>query len=533
MFPKHYTLKNDQDDFFELHDGRDDKSFKVAKKGIHPANQIKIMKLQKFADGGEVNTDELGLSNPASRMMKKEAPTEESTRPWYTSIGIEELPHEYEARMKSINPQVEAPQEQIQQESVPRVPAEQPVSPDQAVPQTQAPQGMPAAQVPQMGGMGSGGYEKAIMAGAQGQIDQNKQIADLQGQRVQFEEQRMAVSQGIEQDLRQKANQLSQDIATFRVDPEKFWNNKSAGSKFGTALSVILGGIGAGLQGTTQNAALGVLQKSIDLDIESQKLDLGKKQTLLSDNLRMQGDLRSAEAATRAQYESLFQGKLAQLVAKTNNPMIIAASKQQLHDSKMREMQFLGPLIQKQTDRVIKQHLSQRGVNAQEAAGLPDDIRKTLTVLPSGVMVPVASEKEATKGSDVSYRTNVLKANITKLRTIVGRSGTQEFTGPSEEIMTGLINDIATDYAKMVDIESIARPSEVEQAKASLFTPGTWRKSNKSVIKSLDAFEQNVANRALQQYKALGVPDKFLPKLDAAPTKTVNGVTVKVRPDGK
>lgn len=52
-FPKHYTLKKEHDRHFEIHDARDNKSFHVAKRDLHPANQIKIMRLPKFAEGGQ------------------------------------------------------------------------------------------------------------------------------------------------------------------------------------------------------------------------------------------------------------------------------------------------------------------------------------------------------------------------------------------------------------------------------------------------------------------------------------------------
>lgn len=53
MFPKHYSLVKEHDKHFEIHDKRDNKVFSVAKKDLHPANQIKIMKLQKLSDGGQ------------------------------------------------------------------------------------------------------------------------------------------------------------------------------------------------------------------------------------------------------------------------------------------------------------------------------------------------------------------------------------------------------------------------------------------------------------------------------------------------
>ncbi len=53
--PKHYSLHSENDSHFVVHDARDGKTFHIAKKELHPANQIKVMRMQKLADGGDVD----------------------------------------------------------------------------------------------------------------------------------------------------------------------------------------------------------------------------------------------------------------------------------------------------------------------------------------------------------------------------------------------------------------------------------------------------------------------------------------------
>lgn len=95
---------------------------------------------------------------------------------------------------------------------------------------------------------------------------------------------------------------LHKAILDQKIDPSKLWQSSSTGNKVGAALSIILSGIGAGMQGPgARNMALDVINKSIDRDIEAQKLELGKKQTLFSENLRRVGDANAAAALTKSQ----------------------------------------------------------------------------------------------------------------------------------------------------------------------------------------------------------------------------------------
>ncbi len=483
MFPKHYSLKEDKDDHFVLHDARDGKTFKVAKKGLHPANELKIMRhVQKFKSGGVAQSDELGMSNPASRMIEEEAPTEENTRPWYTKIGMEEAPADYESRMRSINPdsmpvdqrtqpvQASAPPPEvapaqptmeappIQQAPVPQAAA--PIQGPQAI-QDKSMAGFPTVQ--SLNGMQSQ-YEKSVKSGLAGQQEQNRQIGEMYGPKINaMEEANRHYTEAMTK-YQQQAETMANDISTFKVDPERFWNEKSTGSKFGTAMSVMLGGLGAGLQGTTHNAALEVMQKSIDRDIDSQKTELGKKQTLLSDNFRAQGNLAAAEAATRAQYEAIFQGKLAQLVAKTNNPMLAAQAQQTILDSRMKMMQYLQPVAQNQMAMQLRQSLQQAAQTGGKINANPEEY------IP--MIVPQEHQKEAfaevKRARDTQHGMKFgmqafddMVNQIKSVKTMGGLIRTEAQTRlesailPTVQDLEGSVRQAAMDYAKKAYVPSL------------------------------------------------------------------------------
>lgn len=151
-------------------------------------------------------------------------------------------------------------------------------------------------------------FGKQAVSNYQQSIDANKQLQiDLDSAKKQFEP--------VEKDLQAKGDGLFKAIMDQKIDHNRLFNNMSTGNKVLAAISVMLSGFGAGLQGPgAKNQAMEILQKQIDRDIDAQRAELGKKQTLFSENLRQLGDVRAARAATVSQLLAAAQAK-AQMIA--------------------------------------------------------------------------------------------------------------------------------------------------------------------------------------------------------------------------
>jgi len=111
--------------------------------------------------------------------------------------------------------------------------------------------------------------------------------------------------------------EIIKSIQDQKIDPNRVWNKMSTGNTVLAAIGMVLSGIGSGLTGQP-NMAMSVINKSIENDIDAQKAELGKKETLLSDNLRKYGNLQQAYAATRSQLYSVAQGQIAEAAAKAS-----------------------------------------------------------------------------------------------------------------------------------------------------------------------------------------------------------------------
>lgn len=114
-------------------------------------------------------------------------------------------------------------------------------------------------------------------------------------------------------------DQLGQEIRQGKIDPQHFWASKSTGGKIATGIGLILSGIGAGMTGQP-NAALQLVQKQMDQDLESQRDNLNNKRSLLSMNMQRYGHLQSAMAATQLQMNQALQNQIGLAAAKAGSP---------------------------------------------------------------------------------------------------------------------------------------------------------------------------------------------------------------------
>ena len=61
------------------------------------------------------------------------------------------------------------------------------------------------------------------------------------------------------------------DVRSTKIDPNKYWNDKSTGEKIMSAIALVLGGIGGGMTGRGGNAALDVMNNAISRDVEADR----------------------------------------------------------------------------------------------------------------------------------------------------------------------------------------------------------------------------------------------------------------------
>lgn len=189
------------------------------------------------------------------------------------------------------------------------------------------------------------GYSQAFgqqEAGIKGAAAAAEQEAKGQAQAYQnFAQQQQLAQQKYQQGLEtldHENAQLTQAYMNGKIDPNRVWGNASTGNKVMAAIGIALSGIGSGLTGQP-NMAMSVINKMIDRDIDAQKADLGKTQTLLSMNLQKYGRLDQAYAATSSQLHSMVQAQVAMEAARAGSPKAAANAQMLLGQLGMQKAQ--------------------------------------------------------------------------------------------------------------------------------------------------------------------------------------------------
>lgn len=158
-------------------------------------------------------------------------------------------------------------------------------------------------------------------AKAEGELGQAQ--ANVLNQQIQQQKDTQTSYQDHYNALENERQAFMQDLKNEHIDPQHYLNSMGVGSKIATGIGLILGGMGGGLmhQG---NPALDFLNKQISNDIDSQKMDLGKKENLLSANMRQFGNLKDATDMTRIMQMDIVGNQLKEAAAKAQDPLVQA-----------------------------------------------------------------------------------------------------------------------------------------------------------------------------------------------------------------
>ena len=140
---------------------------------------------------------------------------------------------------------------------------------------------------------------------------QEQLIADLEAKHLAYK---------AEQDnLQKQSDALYDDVVNQKVDPGRFWSQKSTGDKIGSTIAIALSGIGNAISASAgisaSNGALAIIEKNIDRDIEAQKENINSKNNLYRMNLQRLGDSRAAESATQAQMLTMATAQMSRNAA--------------------------------------------------------------------------------------------------------------------------------------------------------------------------------------------------------------------------
>ena len=425
----------------------------------HPLDIESIDEPQKMATGGEASDDDSQDSAPASPV------TVNVGQPQGEALPIATSP---QALNSSMQPTPDAPQ------------AAQPAASSQQLPQV-PPKGAPTPDTMH-------GYQQQI-AGAQQQAQAESAIGKTQETVLKGQ---ALGQQKVMDDYQQHFNALNaerqaltHDILNKHIDPNHYLGSMSTGQRIGTALSLLAGGIGAGLTGGP-NQALQMLNSQIDRDIEAQKAAIGQKETLLSANMRQYGNLKDATDMTKIMMHDIASTQLQQAVASQASPAAQARAKQ------------ITGALEMQTAPMMQQLSMRRMLQSGQGAAQQDPASYVPFVVPADrqkdVLHEIGQAQNAIQNSDAMMKHF---DEATKENTVGGRASRLGFTPPSILAMRASMLPIIHDAE--------GRVNEFEQKTTSDLEPKPGDKESTIAAKrqALQQFLQQKA--AAPNAKAFGI----------------------------
>lgn len=189
-------------------------------------------------------------------------------------------------------------------------------------------------------------------AGIQQQAAAEGALGRAESQQLQ---QQVADRQQSAQDYQDHYNQLDQERQAFQqdvqnqhIDPNHYLSSMGTAGKISTGIGLILGGMGGGLT-HQENPAMKFLNAQIDRDISAQQMELGKKENLLSANMRQFGNLRDATDMTRIMQNDIVSMQLKKAAADAATPIAQARAQQAIGKLQMDSSNMIGQMAMRRT----------------------------------------------------------------------------------------------------------------------------------------------------------------------------------------
>lgn len=286
------------------------------------------------AQEGAVSSDPVGPARPEPGILDRvnsalSLPGEQdmlAAKQWQRGIAADQAalgaaPVDAGPAPASLGPSTLAPQS-----------APMPVSPNYA-------QGM----VNDVNALRSAGNQAASAASEQGRIELD--AAKEQQKLLQMQQQQYQKNFA---EIDQEFKNVIHDVQAQHINANHYMENMSAGKKVSTAIGLFLGGIGQGMVGG-ENPAQKFLGDQIQRDIDAQKANFGKQETLLSANLKRFGNLHDATQMTQAMQLGIYAAKVKEAAAHSMGPEAKLKAAQLVAEADARIAPLLQDLAQKQS----------------------------------------------------------------------------------------------------------------------------------------------------------------------------------------
>lgn len=271
-------------------------------------------KAMGFADGGEVDDPTLGvqgIENLGSVPMEGHMAAPELTNP-----NMERAEQLLSSPSPEQPPQLTNPAMDQGPQNYQLPQARQPQA-------SQDPFGTEAYANQFQKGLGEeiGGIQQKGQAEAKGA----EEVAGIAGQGAKGLQALQSTFMSKQKELEGERQALMNDMRAGHIDPGHLFSEMGTVGRIGTAIGLMLGGMGAGVTGG-ENQALKFLNSQLERDMQGQIRNLDNKNNLLHANYQQMGNLRDAMDMTRIMQSDAIRTQIEAAAARSKSPQAMAAA---------------------------------------------------------------------------------------------------------------------------------------------------------------------------------------------------------------
>jgi len=391
--------------------------------------------------------------------------------------------------------------------------AEGQVMPDQGLAQ-------PVAPVTTVGPMGATSGLNDMASGLSLKAKTEGQIGNEQSTVLDKLATDLAVNHAARDEVRSKIEAQNEDlynkILNNKVEPNRYWANKSTGNKIAASIAVALGALGSAMLKDNKNDALDIINKAIDNDINAQKADMNNQQSLYQQNLQKYKDVTLAEEATRLQYNAIAQAKVNQIGAKYQGDL-----------SKANRLLLLGQLksqqqagAEKLTDLTLQAQSLYGGVPANSMADLKllvtDPKYKEHRIVVGNKVYQASSPDDKKVLTDLQSEYEPVRSMVAQLNDLQGNPKTLIGGTPENERAQTIRAFLVPRLNKMHGLNRLSE-ADIHLMSTQLADPAKFKEfmsgkaKNDQFMQNLNEdLESNYKNR-LVNYRGAGTYKTFTP----------------------
>ncbi len=349
-----------------------------------------------------------------------------------------------------------------------------------------------------------GQFQSGVNAEANAIGQQAKAQQDVYKQQANDQQKLLADFNQKSQQAMQEVGAVMEDYKKQYINPNHYQESQSTGQKVMTAIGLILGGMGAGITGG-ENTAARFLTDQINRDIEAQKANLGKTNSILSFNMQKYGNMRDAVAMTEAMQKGIYATKLEEAANKSKDPMARARGMQLAAQFKASILPTVTKLAQSQTLQSV----------LAAPANTEGQFRQKLNVLRSASpehakdleekFIPgygVASVKPSEKDKEALTSMKEMKRGLTELQSRAVTIGTTVPGSQADRENKALQTSVMLNAKNAFDLGVLAGP-DMDLLRDVIPNPGSWM--TKGTIAQLDKTKKSIDARERAITQKLGI----------------------------